>query len=106
MCSRGERAIKWVQLSGNSATVTKTLRDTRMKDPVWVEDNDNHGSEVPVVSVSDYSGKQLLNYRYGNIIFHTNGGNTYGIGGNGQFECGGAYQLQGRPFQVSGSNVP
>ena len=106
VCSRGERAIKWVQLSGNSATVTKTLRDTRMKDPVWVEDNDNHGSEVPLVSVTDYTGKQLLSYRYGNIIFHTNGGNTYGIGGNGQFECGGAYQIQGRPFQVSGSNVP
>jgi hypothetical protein len=106
VCSRGERAIKWVQLNGNTATVTKTLRDTRLKDPVWVQDNDNHGTEVPVVSITDYSGKQLINYRYGTVYFHTNGGNTFPVGGNGQFECGGAYPLQGRPFQVSGSNVP
>jgi hypothetical protein len=108
VCSRGERAIKWVQLNGNTATVIKTLRDTRLQDPVWVEDNDNHGTEAAIITVADYGGRQIINYRYGPVIYHTNGGARYGMGANGQseFECGGAYPVLGRPFQVSGTNVP
>lgn len=106
--SRGERAIKWVRLTGNTGRVTKTLRDTRLQDPVWVEDNDNHGTEAPVITVADFAGKQIINYRYGPVIFHTNGGNQFGVGPNGQseFECGGFYPVLGQPFQVSGANVP
>lgn len=105
---RGERAIKWVNLNGTSASVFKTLRDTRLVDPVWVEDNDNHGTASSEVTVSDYTGKQVINYRYGPVIFHTNGNSVYGMGANGQaeFEYGGAYPVAGYPFQVSGTNVP
>ncbi len=105
---RGERAIKWVNLAGTTASVYKTLRDTRMTDPVWVEDNDNHGTESYLVTVADYSGKKVLNYRYGPVIFHTNGGARYGMGADGQalFEFGGMYSVAGHPFQVSGTNVP
>ncbi|HEX8505336.1 MAG TPA: RICIN domain-containing protein [Hymenobacter sp.] len=105
---RGERAVKWVKLSGTSASVFKTLRDSRMQDPVWIEDNDSHGTEASIVTVSDFSGKQVLNYRYGPIIFHTNGGARYDMGpdGKAEFECGGAYPVAGKPFQVSGNNVP
>lgn len=105
---RGERAVKWVKLNGNTGNVFKTLRDTRMQDPVWVEDNDTHGTEAAIVTVADYSGKQILNYRYSPIIFHTNGGATYGVGADGkaEFECGGAYSVAGYPFQVSGTNTP
>lgn len=105
---RGERAVKWVQLAGNTGSVFKTLRDKRLQDPVWVEDNDTHGTEAAVVTVADYSGKQVLNYRYSPIIFHTNGGATLGMGpgGNDEFECGGFYSVAGFPFQVSGTNVP
>ena len=106
--SRGDRKIVWVNLSGNSGTVSRTLRDSRMLDPIWAEDNDNHGTESYLLSVTDYSGKQLLNYRYGPVIFHTNGGAQYGMGPNmnSEFEFGGAYQTTGRPFQASGANVP
>ncbi|MGI4885146.1 MAG: RICIN domain-containing protein [Janthinobacterium lividum] len=105
---RGERAIKWVSLNGNSASVFKTLRDTRLKDPVWVEDNDNHGTQSSVVTVADYSGKQVSNYRYGPIIYYTNGGSSYGMGANGQaeFEFGGNYVVAGYPFQLAGTNTP
>ncbi|HEX8330122.1 MAG TPA: RICIN domain-containing protein [Hymenobacter sp.] len=105
---RGERAVKWVQLRGNSASVFKTLRDSRMVDPVWIEDNDAHGTEASIVTVSDYAGKQVINYRYGPIIFHTNGGARYDMGADGraEFECGGVYKVSGKPFQLSGNNVP
>jgi hypothetical protein len=106
--SRGDRKIDWVKLSGTSGSVFRTLRDSRMIDPIWAEDNDNHGTESYLLTVTDYSGKQLLNYRYGPIIYHTNGGASYGMGPDGQaeFEFGGAYSTTGKPFQVSGSNVP
>jgi len=106
--ARGDRKIVWVQLSGTSGTVFRTLRDSRMLDPIWAEDNDNHGTESYLLSMTDYNGKQLLNYRYGPVIYHTNGGAQYGMGPDGQamFEFGGAYQTTGRPFQVSGANVP
>lgn len=105
---RGERAIKWVKLAGTTGSVFKTLRDSRLLDPVWVEDNDNHGTESSLVSVADYSGKQIANYRYGPVVFHTNGGATYNMGSSGtdEFEFGGSYPVAGRPFQFSGTNVP
>lgn len=105
---RGERAVKWVSLNGNSGSVFKTLLDTRLKDPVWVEDNDNHGTQSSLVTVADYTGKQVLNYRYGPVVYYTNGGMTYGVGANGQaeFECGGSYSVAGYPFQLTGANTP
>ncbi|AWM35119.1 RICIN domain-containing protein [Hymenobacter nivis] len=105
---RGERAIKWVKLTGNSASVFKTLRDTRLKDPVWVEDNDNHGTQSSIITVADYGGKQVSNYRYGPIIYYTNGNTTFGMGADGQaeFEFGGNYMVAGYPFQLAGTNVP
>jgi len=106
--ARGDRKIVWVQLSGTSGTVFRTLRDSRMLDPIWAEDNDNHGTESQIVTVTDYKGKQLLNYRYGAVIYWTNGGAQYGMGPNGQdpIEFGGAYKTTGKPFQASGANVP
>lgn len=118
--SRGDRAVRWVDLSAdhNTGTVRKTtLTDSRLVDPVMVEDNQNHGTEARVLSIADYGGKTIHNYRYGPVIFWTNSGACQppagcGLGPNNlpvsqyPFEYGGPMPLAGRPFLVTSSNVP
>lgn len=109
--SRGERKIDWVSFSGNGGSITRTLRDTRLVDPVAAEDNDNHGTTAPLLTVADYGGKQIANYRYGSVVFISNPGGACpppsgcGLSGGQPFEFGGAFTLPGRPFLVSGANV-
>jgi hypothetical protein len=105
--ARGDRAVQWVRLDGDGGSVVRTLRDSRMIDPISAEDDNVHGTESYVVSVADYTGEQLLNYRYGPVIFHTNGGARYGMGPDGKadFEFSGAYRPGGRPFSISVTNV-
>jgi len=104
---RGDREVVWVTLSGNSGSVTRTLRDSRLVDPIAAEDNNNHGTESYLLSVADYGAGRLFNYRYGPVIFHTNGGARYGVGprGKDEFEFGGAYDPHGLPFSISVTNV-
>lgn len=113
--SRGDRRLEWVQFAGdfNSASVRKTLTDTRLVDPIASEDAENHGTESYVVSVADYGGKKMSNYRYGPVIFWTNQRSDWTcqppngcptLGGDAEF--GGSYALPGKPFQVGGSNIP
>ena len=108
--SRGDRQVNWVRFAGdyNSGSVVRTLKDSRLVDPISAEDSDNHGTESYVLSVADYGGKALHNYRYGPVIMHTYAGQTYGMGssGNDPFEYGGAYDFPGKAFQVTGSNIP
>ena len=113
--SRGDRRIEWVQFAAdfNSGAVRGTpLTDTRLVDPIAAEDAENHGTESYVLSVADYGGKQLSNYRYGPVVFWTNQGGGMacqppnGCATNGTFEFGGSFALPGGPFQVSGSNIP
>ena len=75
---------------------------------IWLEDADNHGTESYVISVADYAGRAVRNYRYGPVLVHTNGGARYDMGptGDAAFEAAGALELAGRPFMVSGSDVP
>ena len=49
-------------------------------DPISAEDTDNHSTESYVLSVADYGGRALRNYRYGPVIMHNYGGQTYGMG--------------------------
>ncbi|MGJ7545097.1 hypothetical protein [Variovorax sp. LT1R16] len=113
--SRGDRRLEWVQFAGdfNSASVRKTLTDSRLVDPIASEDAENHGTESYVVSVADFGGKKISNYRYGPVIFWTNQGSGWTCqppngcptqGGDAEF--GGSYALPGKPFQVGGSNIP
>lgn len=121
--SRGDKTVRWVDFSSdhNSAVVRPTkLSDTRLADPVMIEDNENHGTEAWVLSVADYAGKSVHNFRYGSVIFHTNRGSGKacqppagcGLGPNNQpasqypFEYGGAIKLPGKPFFVTTANVP
>ena len=106
--ARGDRTISWVQPMQTGGTILRTLQDSRLLDPVWAEDNDNHGALSYLLTVADHEGKQVSTYRYGPVVYATNGGAVFGMGPDGQapFEFGGAYALSGKPFQLSGSNVP
>ncbi|MBU1358051.1 MAG: hypothetical protein KJ901_04750, partial [Gammaproteobacteria bacterium] len=117
VASRGDRKIQWVKFSadGNSGSVVKTLQDSRIVDPIAVEDADNFSNVGHVLSVVDYAGKKVSNYRYGPVFFSDRGGqwscqppggcpvqSTNGIG----IEFGGSFTTEGKPFQIRTSNVP
>jgi len=109
--SRGDRRIEWVGIAQDdkkSLKVLRTLRDTRFDDPVHADSSDRG----PVVTVVDFTGKKLLNYRVG--ATENNGGKppaNFGCGVDGadvgcnDFEFGGRFDLPGTPFFVGTTNV-
>jgi len=105
--SRGDREISWIRCSGDSARVFRILRDTRMVDPVFVEMADTHGTEADIITVADFKGRKIINYRYSECVFATNGGARFGMGpdGKSEFECGGVLEFPGSPFSLSATNV-
>ncbi len=86
--------------------IDRTLQDSRLVDPIAAEDADNHGTLSYVVSVADYAKKQVANFRYGPVIFETNGGQRFDICSSGDFEFGGALAVPCKPFALSVSNTP
>ena len=107
--SRADRRVDWITLGDDGlGEVVRTLRDSRLLDPVAAEDGNNHGTESYVLTIADYAGQAVRNYRYGPVIFHTNGGAEFGMGADGkaEFEYGGAFLPGGSPFQLSSTNVP
>ena len=107
VASRGDREIAWFQSSGNTATVTRRLHDRRMIDPVNVEMADTHGIETNFITVADFKGRKIINYRCSVLVFATQGGARYPVGEDGKadFECGGIMEFPGNPICVSASNV-
>ena len=71
--SRGTE-IAWIQDAPPGPRVIRRLRDARMLDPVFVEVADTHGIETPLLTVADFHGRKIINYRYGQLIFATQGG--------------------------------
>jgi hypothetical protein len=104
---RGDREIDWIQCGPTAANVIRTLRDARLLDPVFVEQSDTHGIETALMTVTDFKGRQILNYRFGQLVWATQGGQRFGMGpdGKAEFECGGVMKIPGAPFCVSASNV-
>lgn len=105
--SRGDREISWIQYSPQQVRVIRRLRDARMIDPVFVEVADTHGIETSLLTVADFKGRKIINYRYSEVVFATQGGARFGIGPNGkdEFECGGVLEFPGSPFCISATNV-
>ncbi|VTU39748.1 hypothetical protein H6CHR_05585 [Variovorax sp. PBL-H6] len=117
VASRGDRKIQWVRFSsdGNSGSVVRTLQDSRIVDPIAVEDADNFASDNMVLSIADYTGKAVSNYRYGSVIFANRGtswacqpptGCPVQPTGSINMEFGGSYTMEGRPFHIRTANVP
>jgi len=117
VASRGERKIHWVRFAadGNSGRVVRTLQDSRLSDPIAVEDADNFATAGHVLSIADHGAKAILNYRYGKVVFADRGpawacqpprGCGMGAAGDASFEFGGSMAMPGRPFAISTANVP
>ncbi len=106
-CSRGDRKISWIKYSPQGAQVVKELRDARMIDPVQLEQADTHGIETSLLTVADFRGGKIINYRYSEARFATQGGARFGMGPDGkdEFECGGFMEFPGAPFCISATNV-
>ncbi len=105
--SRGDREIEWVNNWSDHSSIVRRLRDRRLVDPVYAEVSDTHGIEGPIVTIVDFGGRKILNYRYGKLRFTTQGGAEFGVGAEGrdEFECGGWLEFPGHPFAVSATNV-
>ncbi|MDM0052733.1 hypothetical protein [Variovorax sp. J22R115] len=119
VASRGDRKVSWVRFAsnGNSGTIVRTLQDTRLVDPIAVEDADNFANPGYLTSVTDYAGKAVRNYRYGPVIFSDGGACPRSTGGcvvtptsaggvTYNIEYGGALDVPGAPFQMTTTNVP
>jgi len=104
---RGDREIDWIKANSSGGSVTRRLRDAHLLDPVAVEMADTHGIETSIISVTDFQGRKLINYRCSELRFVTNGGAKFGMGpaGKDEFECGGAMEFPGYPFALSATNV-
>ena len=111
VASRGDRRVEWEGIADDDMAklkVLRTLSDTRFDDPV-VADVSDRG---PVVTIGDFTGKQLFNFRVGRT--EGNGGKPpadYGCGMGGveteceNFELGGGFAVPGTPFFVGTTNV-
>jgi hypothetical protein len=105
--SRGDREIAWIKDDNNGARVIRRLRDARLTDPVAAEMADTMGIEASIITVADFRGRKILNYRFGRVVFELQGGAIFGMGPQGldEFECGGTLDFPGSPFCVSATNV-
>lgn len=102
---RGDRSVVWVNKSGAGATVTRTLRDVRLLDPVFAESQDTHGIEMDQIAVCDFAGKKLETYRASDLYFGTQGGAVIPVKDGAQFEGNPSFAVPGQPFTISTSNV-
>lgn len=105
--ARGDREIAWIKYSEKDAQVIRRLRDARLKDPVFAEMSDTHGVETSLITVADFKGRKVVNYRFSRLVFATQGGAKFGMGPDGQdtFECGGVLEFPGAPLAISATNV-
>lgn len=104
---RGDREIAWIKDDSAGTRVVRRLRDSRLIDPVAVEMSDTHGIECSLITVSDFQGRKVINYRFSPVVFSLQGGAVFGMGpdGNAEFECGGVLETPGSPFCVSATNL-
>jgi hypothetical protein len=105
--SRGDREISWIKDDFTNVRVTKRMRDQRLIDPVAAEMSDTHGIEASIITVTDFRGRKVYNYRFGRVVFELQGGAIFGMGptGTDEFECGGGLDIPGSPFCISATNV-
>ena len=84
------------------------MEDSRV-DPIMVTMSDNYSTRGNVVSVANYSGQSIDNYRFGDLIYpDSNFCSTAGVcptmGSRGEYA--GKLALPFKPFAVHASNVP
>jgi hypothetical protein len=108
--SRGDRRVTLFHGNARSSELTrwKSLEDSRLVDPITVEDVTWFGNYVPLIEVADFAGRQLVAYRYdkAKLAFYDDREIGLGPSENDSFECGGAYPTPGGALFASSTNVP
>lgn len=108
--SRGDKTVTWVDMSSGVPKALRVLSDSRLVDPISVEDNNNHETQSDLIDIADYGDKNVKGYRYGPVIYYgvANPPPVFGMGPGGQdpFEYEGAYTTPTGPFSISWTNVP
>jgi hypothetical protein len=99
---RGDRKVVAAVTWGGQGAVYRTIKDTRMGDPVTV----STAVRGPILSVADFRGRKILSFRIGTITDNRNG-QSYGAGvdGTAEFELAGELPFQGYPFLINSSNL-
>lgn len=105
VCCRGDREVDWVEITPKGAEVYRRLRDSRILDPVDCQQTRiNSPDGAYIVTVADFRGRKLLNYRVGNASID---GTTIPISdGKSEVEFTGAMEFPGYVFHVNSDNVP
>lgn len=103
---RGDRSVDILSTWGATASILLTVQDPLLLDPVAAEVNDTHNISMRLISVCDFGGKQLVNYRASKLVVPQDG-KTFDMGPDGKalFERAGAFVIPGHPFALSDSNV-
>ncbi|WP_104547532.1 hypothetical protein [Chroococcidiopsis sp. TS-821] len=101
---RGDKTIYYLYYDGR---IHARLRDARLQDPVYVAVSSNGRDKYnsPILSIMDFRGKQVVNYRYQNDVpeaLRTPVGNPPGTS---VFEYGYATPLPGQPFMFTSAEV-
>lgn len=112
--SRGERKLTLLQWNTARTSLSnyKVLQDSRLIDPIAVDDVANHGTESFGVSIADYSGK-LVQYLYGPIVMWTYDPatapcprpNGCALPNGAAFQHAGSAIFPGKPFTLHGANI-
>ncbi len=95
--TRGDSAVRWI----SGGEVVNELADARLTDALCASetpalDVQGYGGAATVLLVSDYEGQALHTYLVGPATLPSGAE----VGGDG-FAYGGAYPVQGRPFDAS-----
>ena len=106
--SRGDRTVTWIDFSSGKPQNIKSMTDSRLVDPIWLEDNNNHMTESHTIDIADYGAKDIKGYRYGPVVFWQQGDKIFGMGATGTdpFEYEGSYGTPTGPFAISSENIP
>lgn len=101
---RGDKTIYYLYYDGR---IHARLRDARLQDPVYVAVSSNGRDKYnsPILSVMDFKGRQVVNYRYQNgavEALRTPVGNPPG---SSVFEHGYTTSLPGQPFMFTSAEV-
>jgi len=105
VCCRGDREIDWVEVTSTGVDVYRRFRDSRLVDPVDVEQSRiNSGDGGYIVTVADFKGRKLVSYRAGPVSI---GGKQIPIpDGKSEFEFTGTMAFPGYIFRINTDNVP
>lgn len=107
---RANRKWGWLKFAadGNGGTLLRTMEDSRV-DPIMVTMSDNYSTRGNIVSVANYSGQSIDNYRFADLIYpDINFCSAPGVCPTlaSQGEYAGNLALPFKPFAVHASNVP